>query len=200
MLRKFSCITGCSDCCIYRDYYPCIKYGKIGVLILPEEKTKIELQAKEMGLKVKILPRLGIGRNEKGDGPETVIAYQLMGKNNDGNVCPFLESESIEERSPHGGFKCKIYNNKPLACSAYPILAEDQQAVTLDNKCKFCRNTKSIKADKNNLRKEIHALKKIIQSINVDERTKVWRYATEIGQEENGRIELYPEGWILQEI
>src|ERR687896_1288796 len=138
MLRKFSCIEECSDCCIYREYYPSIEYGKIGVLLLPYEKQKIEKYAKELGLEIIILPRVGIGRNASGAGPETVIAYQLMGKHSDGDVCPFLEMEGTE-RSPQDGFKCNIYDKKPVACSAYPVNTEDREIVTLDRKCKFCR-------------------------------------------------------------
>ena len=126
MLRKFSCIEECSDCCIYREYYPSIEYGKIGVLLLPYEKQKIEKYAKELGLEIIILPRVGIGRNASGAGPETVIAYQLMGKRSDGDLCPFLQMEGTE-RSPHGGFKCNIYDKKPIACSAYPVNSEDRK-------------------------------------------------------------------------
>ena len=42
MLKKFKCVDGCSDCCNYREYYPSVEYGKIGVLILPDEKFRIE--------------------------------------------------------------------------------------------------------------------------------------------------------------
>jgi len=96
MLRKFSCVNDCSDCCIYRDYYPSIEYGKIGVLILPEEKSRIEEVAWKMGIEVKIIPRLGLGKNRKGNGPKKIIAYQMLGKNLDGNLCPFLGIESSE--------------------------------------------------------------------------------------------------------
>ena len=101
-------MQGCSDCCIYRDYYPSIEYGKIGVLILPEEKAAIEHLAKEMNVTIRIIPRLAIGK----DSPEKVIAYQMMGKNEDGNLCPFLDIES-NERSAHGGFRdiCRARSN-----------------------------------------------------------------------------------------
>ena len=201
MLRKFSCIAECSDCCIYREYYPSIEYGKIGVLILPDEKEKIEMYADELGLEIMILPRLGIGRNRSRDGPETIIAYQLMGKTFDGNVCPFLEKESLE-RSPHGGFKCTIYDKKPLACSAYPVNAEDKKTVTLDSKCKFCREenndlARSSQAYKYDLGKEVQALRKIQKVIHVDGLTDVWRYATGVGEREYVD-QFYPRGWILQ--
>src|SRR5918997_1765592 len=107
MKKKFECVQGCSDCCIYRDYYPSIEYGKIGVLVLPEEKAAIERLANNIGVKVRIIPRLAVGKNS----PEKVIAYQMMGKNEDGDLCPFLDVES-NERSAHGGFKCKIYSDR----------------------------------------------------------------------------------------
>lgn len=202
MLRKFSCISECSDCCIYRDYYPSTEYGKIGVLILPDEKQKIESYAKEMGLKITILPRLGIGTNRVKNGPETVIAYQLMGKNSDGNLCPFLDTESLE-RSPHGGLQCRIYDKKPVACTAYPVNEEDKKTVTLDNKCKFCQDTKNEgltgcnKAYKYDLEKEIQALQRIQRSIQVDKIIDIWRYATGIGEQEK-QSKFYSRGWVLQ--
>ena len=39
---EFRCIEECSQCYIEREYYPSKKFGKIGVLILPEEKERIE--------------------------------------------------------------------------------------------------------------------------------------------------------------
>ncbi|MBD0299310.1 MAG: YkgJ family cysteine cluster protein, partial [Nitrososphaera sp.] len=56
MKKKFSCVQGCSDCCIYREYYPSVEYGKIGVLVLPEEKAAIERVAKNKGIRVRIIP------------------------------------------------------------------------------------------------------------------------------------------------
>src|SRR5690242_14977380 len=110
---EFKCIQDCSNCCIEREYYPSVKYGKVGVLILPEEIKKIESYAKNQNLKIVILPRIGIS-SEKSDGPTKIIAYQLMGRESNGNTCPFLDTESID-RSPHGGYNCKIYQNRPLA-------------------------------------------------------------------------------------
>jgi Fe-S-cluster containining protein len=201
-LRKFSCISECSDCCIYREYYPSIEYGKVGVLILPDEKQRIERYAKKMGLEITILPRLGIGTNRSKNGPETIIAYQLMGKNSDGNLCPFLDIESLE-RSPHGGFKCRIYDKKPVACTAYPVNEEDKKTVTLDSKCKFCQvnNNEDLtvctKAYKYDLGKEIQALRRIQGSFQVDEIIDIWRYATGIGEQEK-QNEFYSQGWVLQ--
>jgi uncharacterized protein len=102
MFRKFNCIEGCSDCCVKREYFPSRKFGKIGVLLLPEEKGMIEQAAKKMKVNVTILPRIGVGTNDDNSGPKSVLVYQLMGMDKEGNVCPFLDREGIE-RSPHGG-------------------------------------------------------------------------------------------------
>ena len=40
---EFRCVDECSQCCVEREYYPTKQFGKIGVLILPEEKKKYEL-------------------------------------------------------------------------------------------------------------------------------------------------------------
>lgn len=202
MLRKFSCISDCSDCCIYREYYPSTEYGKIGVLVLPHEKQRIERYARKMGLVIKILPRLGIGLNGSRSGPRTVIAYQLMGKESDGNVCPFLDLDN-SHRSPHGGLLCKIYDKKPIACTAYPVNSEDKRIVTLDSKCKYCKVNNSddmstcSRTSKYGLETEIGTLVKIQRSFHVDERTEVWRYATQIGEQEK-QSRFYPRGWVLQ--
>lgn len=200
MLKKFSCIQGCSDCCIYREYYPSLEYGKIGVLILPEEKPKVEAMAVKTDITVKIIPRLGFGKSNKGNkGPKKIVAYQMMGKNMDGDLCPFLDIES-SQRSPHGGFGCKIYEERPLACRAYPVIDENSgSSVRLDHNCTFCHKHSRTTTDKNGLQREIESLSKIKAGICVDEKTAVWRYATAIGDEVN-RAKLLPEGWLLQNI
>jgi uncharacterized protein len=196
MPRKFSCVNGCSDCCIYRDYYPSIEYGKIGVLILPEEKSRIEEAAWKMGIEVKIIPRLGLGKNRKGSGPKKIIAYQMLGKNLDGNLCPFLGIES-SQRSPHGGFECRIYKQRPFACRAYPVIDnENSKSVILDDKCLFCKKF-SMDADKGGLQREIEALTKIKAEVHADKKTEVWRYATAIGDNKD-KTKFLPEGWVLQ--
>ena len=74
---EFRCIEDCSQCCVEREYYPSKKFGKIGVLILPEEKERIEKLAIKNELEIKILPRIGI--SEKKDSiPSKILAYQLI--------------------------------------------------------------------------------------------------------------------------
>jgi uncharacterized protein len=197
MLRKFSCIKECSDCCMYREYYPSIEYGKIGVLIMPEERPKIKAIAARKGIDVKIIPRLGIGMNARGDGPKKIIAYQMMGKNLNGNCCPFLETNS-SQRSPHGGLICNIYDHRPLACVAYPVIDENRKSVLLDDKCTFCHKFSTTNVKKNSdLQQEIESLTKIKAGLNVDEKIEIWRYATAIGDEVNA-AKFFPAGWILQ--
>jgi len=194
-MNEFSCVQDCSDCCIYRDYYPSKRYGKIGVLLLPEERAKVERLAREMNIKVRIIPRIAIGR----ESPEKIIAYQMMGKNDDGNLCPFLEIEG-NERSPHGGLKCNIYSERPLACRAYPVIDTIGKSTKLDSHCQFCKKFSKTMASSEGLEQEIEALAKIKASVTadnyVDENNDItiWRYATSTG----GSRGLLPEGWIAE--
>jgi Fe-S-cluster containining protein len=188
--NKFGCIQNCSDCCIYRQCYPSTKYGKIGVLLLPEEKAPIEKLAKNLKVRVRILPRLAVGK----ESPEKIIAYQMMGKNADGDLCPFLDVES-NARSPHGGFKCRIYSSRPLACRAYPVVKAGRTAA-LDEHCQFCRKNSTGSASVDGLQTEIEALAKIEANVSAGDDLQVWRYATATGKAEN-RHKLLPEGWVI---
>ena len=183
----FKCIDDCSQCCIEREYYPTKEFGKIGVLILPHEKQRIESLAKQHNLQIKILPR--IGTSNSSDGPIDVLAYQLMGIDEDGNTCPFLDTAS-KERSPHGGYLCKIYDQRPLACSAYPLI--ESQPISLDTKCKFCQECGSTTV---NLNSEVESLAQIKSKMNTSAKF-LWRYATGIGEiKDQDKIQ---SGWILE--
>ena len=184
---EFRCVQDCSQCCIEREYYPSKKFGKIGVLILPEERKRIEKLAKDKKIKVTILPRIGVSQDK--DESPTVLAYQMMGIEENGNTCPFLDTES-GKKSPHGGFPCKIYENRPLACRAYPVI--ESEPIQLDSKCKFCQEHGS--TDKN-LNSEIESLVKIKTKMDT-KASYVWRYATGIGEAED-KNELQT-GWILE--
>jgi len=191
---QFKCVENCSDCCIYRDYYPEKRYGKVGVLLMPSEKENIERLAKNLKIKVTILPRIGVGsvyRDGRKAGPKRIIAYQLMGVSDDGNLCPFLDVNG-KERSPHGGYRCTIYEQRPLACRAYPVI-EFNNDVKLDGKCQFC---KSCSGKVENVQQEIEALAKIQQLMHFNE-NDVWRYATGVGNKDD--MENVQKGWVLEE-
>jgi len=186
---EFRCIDDCSQCCIEREYYPSKKFGKIGVLILPEEKEMIENMSKVCQLDVVILPRIGASKKKKSESAE-VLAFQMMGVEKNGNTCPFLDTSS-GKKSPHGGFPCKIYENRPLACKTYPLI--ENNPITLDGKCKFCKEGKTANE---NLDSEIESLLKIKSKMKTDA-PFVWRYATGVGEKEDeSKIE---KGWILEE-
>ena len=187
IVLDFSCVDDCSKCCIEREYYPTVKFGKVGVLILPHEKQQIELLAKKYGFKVNILPRIGVSDQET-DEPEQVLAYQLMGKESNGNTCPFLDTEG-NERSPHGGYKCKIYQDRPTACKAYPLI--ENLPVVLDQKCKFCEICKN---PNGNLNSESESLVKIKSMMGTKARY-LWRYATGICEEVDK--DKTKTGWFL---
>lgn len=189
MTKKFSCVQGCSDCCIYREYYPSKEFGKIGVLLLPEEKEKVERLARQIGLSVRIVPRLAVGVS----GPETVIAYQLMGSRDDGDLCPFLDENA---KSPHGGSACSIYGKRPLACNAYPVIDTlNKKTAVLDPRCQFCKQHSTARASADSLAGELESLALIKQKVRAGEGVHVWRYATATGQH---GTELLPEGWVLE--
>ena len=184
---EFKCVPDCAQCCIEREYYPSKKFGKIGVLILPKEKEKMEKLAKEHGMSINILPRIGVSENK--NEPTTIIAYQMMGIDRNGNTCPFLDTKT-ENKSPHGGYPCKIYQDRPFACMAYPLIQINP--ITLDEKCKFCKECGT--AEKN-LQSESESLVKIVSEMNT-EMPVVWRYATGIGDEID--LKKIKRGWFLE--
>ena len=186
---EFKCIEDCSQCCVEREYYPSKEFGKIGVLILPEEKERIEKLAKSNGLKINILPRIGTSE-DRNSGPTKVLAYQLMGSEKNGNTCPFLDTNS-GNKSPHGGFPCKIYNERPLACMAYPLI--ESEPITLDQKCKFCKEHGNAEE---NLTSEIESIVKIKEKM-IPNVSVIWRFATNIGDVEDQ--EIMKSGWILED-
>jgi Fe-S-cluster containining protein len=116
----------------------------------------------------------------------------MMGKNADGDLCPFLDVES-GERSPHGGFNCRIYPERPLACRAYPVIDADR-AATLDGHCQFCKKFSTTKAASEGLQQEVEALARIKSSVTAS-KSRVWRYATATGR--SGDVFL-PEGWVAE--
>ncbi len=182
----FACIDECSQCCIEREYYPTVEFGKIGVLVLPGEKKQLESLAEKNGLKITILPRIAV--SDDLDGPKTILAYQLMGANPDGNTCPFLDVTS-NKRSPHGGYTCKIYDQRPLACKAYPII--QSKPLEIDPKCKFCQ---SCGTPSGNVDSELESLVQIQKKMETKS-VYIWRYATGIG--ESKYKDLIKTGWSL---
>ena len=82
----------------------------------------------------------------------------MMGIDGNGNTCPFLDTTS-GKKSPHGGFPCNIYDERPLACKTYPLI--ESQPITLDQKCKFCKEHQTANE---NLNAEIESLAKIKDS------------------------------------
>ena len=159
-----------------------------GVLAPADAPIAAQKLSEKYGLDVTILPRIGISYKNLEE-PEKIIAYQMMGKEQDGNTCPFLDTDS-DKRSPHGGLTCRIYQQRPLACKAYPLIETDP--ITLDSKCKFCQEHKT--AD-SGLEGEIESLIQIKTEM-ITNVPIIWRYATGIGREEDkGEIS---SGWIKE--
>ena len=186
-MNKFSCVKGCSDCCEKREYFPSEPFGKIGVLLLPEEKSQVEANASRLGIQAKILPRIAVGERH-----EEIIAYQLMGISEDGDYCPFLDSSKM---SPHGGGFCRIYSQRPLACRAYPVIDVDAHQAQLDQHCSFC-SSHGNSVSTVGLQSELEALAKIKSRVKAELGQVVWRYATSTGRSAT----LLPEGWVKEDI
>lgn len=186
-MLDFSCVEECSKCCIEREYYPTIKFGKIGVLVMPEEKERLESLAEKHDIKITILPRIGTSETES-KGPQTILAYQMMGKDLNGNTCPFLDTES-SKRSPHGGYTCKIYENRPLACRAYPVI--QSSPIDIDSKCKFCENCG---IPSGNVISELESLIQIQKKMGTVA-PYIWRFATGVGESKDK--DLIETGWFL---
>lgn len=159
---------------------------------MPSEKERIEKIAERLGITINMLPRIGVGsvyKNGRKVGPKKIIAYQLMGVKNNGDLCPFLDIES-DKRSPHGGYKCMIYESRPLACRAYPVI--DTGEIKLDGKCQFCKScSKSVEG----VEGEIEALVSIRQEMSSNE-NDVWRYATGVGNQDDKIV--IRKGWFLE--
>ena len=199
----FACVEDCSECCIARDYYPSVKFGKVGVLLLPGEAGRLRRLAAAAGLEISIVPRIAVSRpgqgppsppSSSGAAPGETIAYQMMGVDADGDTCPFLDTAA---RSPHGGYACSIYGDRPLACRAYPVVSDDP--ARLDRKCRFCEACPRAARDAGGLAGldgELEALALIragVEGRGAPSGRTVWRYATGVGRREDmGRIR---RGW-----
>jgi Fe-S-cluster containining protein len=173
---------------------------------LPEEKDRIEKLAKERESTLRIVPRIAIGKK---DHPEKILAYQMMGRQKDGDMCPFLD---LENHSPHGGFACMIYKERPLACSAYPVLDvvrtnnNNDSLALLDNHCQFCKHQGCTSTSVKGLEQELESLSTIQANVRIQDeadgteekkeegRMHVWRYATA-----TGKHATLDEGWVLEQ-
>lgn len=183
---EFRCVEECAECCVTRRYYPSKMFGKIGVLLLPEERTRIQELADSLGIRIRILPRVGVSERGRA-GPTTVLAYQIMGADANGDTCPFLDTES-GAKSPHDGLPCRIYEHRPLACAAYPL--NGSSPVTMDEHCRFCQECST--ADQN-LESEAAALIKIRDRMSSDA-PLVWRFATRTGEKADKKY--FASGWL----
>ena len=101
-----------------------------------------------------------------------------------------VTEDDSDERSPHGGYRCAIYENRPLACRAYPVI-ESRKEIKLDDKCQFC---KSCSGSIEGIQDEIEALTNIQQIVRSDEED-IWRYATGVCEEKDK--DFVRVGWIL---
>jgi Fe-S-cluster containining protein len=164
----FRCSKRCTVCCVIRDYPKTYEVhdAETGerVPIRPETLGKegiVEIEAWELPkilklarklkgrvdeegkpIRYRVLPARGIGARGA-PGPEVVISYWLMGRNEGGDMCPFLSTPAENRRTSDGTLKCMIYDERPLQCRAYPVhlvytdrITGDKMAV-LDQGCQW---------------------------------------------------------------
>src|SRR3972149_8581906 len=104
----FKCLK-CGTCCknLLEDFDDGLRRG----LVLTAKETK--LFPAEI-----ISPKMAIGVNT----PKIILQYQLNANN-----CPHINEKN----------ECKIYNNRPLMCRAFPY-----ESGTVSNKCKVFHDVK----------------------------------------------------------
>ena len=142
----FHCISRCNVCCVIRDYPKIYSVRDIGtgeqVPIRPESLGKegmVEVEAWELPKILKLIKKMKGRVDEEGkpieyrilparavsapeaSAPETIISYWLMGRDEDGDTCPFLSTPAENRRTGDGTLKCLIYEERPLQCRAYPV-------------------------------------------------------------------------------
>ena len=83
----------CGECCRH------LTSKRFGMPLLPEEAWRLQHLAKRLGVTVNIKPLASDGFR--------VTLYQMADE-----VCPFLS-----------GNRCMIYEQRPIACRAYPLRA-----------------------------------------------------------------------------
>jgi len=164
----FRCSSGCNMCCINRGYpgISAVRDAKSGevVQISPQSLGKegmVELQAWELPKVMKLakklkrrvdeagrpirygfLPAKGVSRKGAA-APERVLSYWLMGRFDDGNMCPFLSTPAENLRTEDGALKCLIYQERPLQCRAYPVhsmyvdTVTEEKVAQLDVGCRW---------------------------------------------------------------
>jgi len=163
---RFKCLERCHFCCIWRGYYqppnrvrfnpktgrysPAYEYflGKRGTELQPSEVRRVKKLAEKLGNRVddhgqpiqyRMLPSAGIGPAGSGlTEPERVVSYQLMGRTEEGDVCPLLSTVEENKRSPTGSLACLIYPERPLICKAHPVRAILAQGKMKSKAPKFC--------------------------------------------------------------
>jgi Fe-S-cluster containining protein len=166
---QFRCSEGCNDCCILRGYgglegtmtdpgtgatvtLSGADFGKEGAMEietweLPKiskliRKLKNRVDERGRPIQYRLLPARGV--SAKGArAPEVVISYFLMGRDPDGNMCPFLSTANENKRLPDSTLKCSIYEDRPLQCRAYPVRAiyssrsNSKRLAELDQGCEW---------------------------------------------------------------
>lgn len=103
----FSCLR-CGSCC--RSLRTREHDYTLGLFLFPKEVEMLNQLGSARSLKLKIFPQQGTTTKKATlvDKPNKIFSYQL-----EDSTCPFLNEET------NG---CSIYDERPVACRAFPIL------------------------------------------------------------------------------
>ena len=244
MKLRFSCLPGCNFCCIWRGYpegYRVITrignkkingevfLGKEGVSLLPNEVRKVEKLAKKVErkygprkdesgkpIRYRVLPKTAVlpeDRSEKPNDSE-VEFWQLMGRTDGGDICPFLSTQQEGIHNPIGALACLIYEDRFMWCHAGPLRVvygkgehkkEAEKFAEIDHTCQWLVKMVTEKGHKWLLKPfpiqlvyglDYNRMMRIQRGVySKFEGTRLWRYATGIynkGEEHPSRF----IGWV----
>ncbi len=188
----------------------------------------MEIEAWEMPRILRLAKRMKERKDEKGQpikykflpawavaprgamAPERIISYWLMGRLENGDMCPFLSTPDENIRTEDGTLKCLIYEERPLQCKAYPVHAiyldkmAGEKVARLDMGCQSVMEM-LMKGDQRLSRPvpmsllrglDFGSLVRLQSGNKVDsKRDSLWAYPTGVF-EDGKKPELVIDGWV----
>jgi Fe-S-cluster containining protein len=120
---SFACLK-CGICC--RSLKTKQNPFSLGLFLFPKEAELLNQLGEARNVKLTIFPQQGVTTKRETDvkKPEKVFSYQLADP-----ICPFLDGETN---------KCAIYDQRPVACRAFPVLTPSP--LVLIPECAWVKN------------------------------------------------------------
>lgn len=235
---RFSCVQACNHCCIWRGYTDSHKtiierdgvkrsgevfLGKEGIELMPKEAKNVDRLVKKLErkydhryddddreIKYTVLPHTAILPEDRKTPPEQheIETFQLMGRTEEGDICPFLSTQKENVRNAIGGLACLIYDDRFLWCRAFPLRTikidrELNKYASVDTGCQWVVDqwTSGYKFVANDFRLGDVARLNYSAMIRLQrgkysnlENKSLWRYATGIYNKADAREQFV--GWV----